>query len=136
MRHLRFAEKLVPMSSQREVPQQVRLPPISMLVPAAYVQEQLYLPPLPAAQQAPAKQSAQDGLNPAIRLRKQCPVCGKICSRPSTLKTHFLIHTGDTPFKCTWHNCKKSFNVKSNMLRHLKSHERKLAKQRAASRGE
>ncbi|CAI4036883.1 hypothetical protein SMKI_16G1800 [Saccharomyces mikatae IFO 1815] len=62
------------------------------------------------------------------KLRKQCPVCGKICSRPSTLKTHYLIHTGDTPFKCTWEGCSKSFNVKSNMLRHLKSHERKRNK--------
>ncbi|CCF56497.1 hypothetical protein KAFR_0B01990 [Kazachstania africana CBS 2517] len=64
----------------------------------------------------------------AVKLRKQCPVCGKICSRPSTLKTHYLIHTGDTPFKCTWEDCSKSFNVKSNMLRHLKSHERRLIK--------
>jgi len=60
--------------------------------------------------------------------RKQCPICGKICSRPSTLKTHFLIHTGDNPFKCSWIGCKKSFNVKSNMLRHLKSHQHKLEK--------
>lgn len=59
---------------------------------------------------------------------KECPVCGKMCSRPSTLKTHFLIHTGDTPFKCTYHGCKKSFNVKSNMFRHLKCHERKKNK--------
>ncbi|QHS76740.1 Cmr3p [Saccharomyces paradoxus] len=64
----------------------------------------------------------------STKLRKQCPVCGKICSRPSTLKTHYLIHTGDTPFKCTWEGCSKSFNVKSNMLRHLKSHERKRNK--------
>ncbi|CAI4053406.1 hypothetical protein N7582_005715 [Saccharomyces uvarum] len=64
----------------------------------------------------------------SAKLRKQCPVCGKICSRPSTLKTHYLIHTGDTPFKCTWEGCSKSFNVKSNMLRHLKSHERKRNK--------
>ncbi|CCH61448.1 hypothetical protein TBLA_0E03930 [Henningerozyma blattae CBS 6284] len=59
---------------------------------------------------------------------KQCPVCGKVCSRPSTLKTHYLIHTGDTPYKCKWLNCTKSFNVKSNMLRHLKNHEKKLEK--------
>ncbi|CAR30806.1 hypothetical protein ZYGR_0P01080 [Zygosaccharomyces rouxii] len=125
-----MAVKVEMSSSQREIPQQVRLPPISMLVPATYVQEQLYLPPLAAQQQQQQqKQDVKDGLNPVIRLRKQCPVCGKICSRPSTLKTHFLIHTGDTPFKCTWQNCQKSFNVKSNMLRHLKSHERRLAKQ-------
>lgn len=67
------------------------------------------------------------------KLRKQCPVCGKVCSRPSTLKTHYLIHTGDTPFKCPWKDCKKAFNVKSNMLRHLKCHERKKqAKAQAA----
>lgn len=60
----------------------------------------------------------------SARLKRQCPICGKLCSRPSTLKTHFLIHTGATPFKCPWLNCNKSFNVKSNMLRHYKSHER------------
>lgn len=70
----------------------------------------------------------QTNLNIAKRLRKQCPVCGKICSRPSTLKTHYLIHSGDTPFKCTWEGCTKAFNVKSNMMRHLKSHQKKAQK--------
>ncbi|CAL9734401.1 hypothetical protein MOSE0_E05204 [Monosporozyma servazzii] len=60
----------------------------------------------------------------AVKHRKQCGVCGKICSRPSTLKTHYLIHTGDTPFKCTFEGCNKAFNVKSNMLRHMKCHQR------------
>ncbi|KAG0669654.1 CCR4-NOT transcription complex, subunit 3 [Maudiozyma exigua] len=76
----------------------------------------------------PVPTSIQSNLSLAVRLRKQCPVCGKICSRPSTLKTHYLIHTGDTPFKCPWKTCKKSFNVKSNMLRHLKSHQKKSPK--------
>ncbi|CCF57306.1 hypothetical protein KAFR_0C03140 [Kazachstania africana CBS 2517] len=75
----------------------------------------------------PTPATIQSNLSLAIRLRKQCPVCGKICSRPSTLKTHYLIHTGDTPFKCPWKGCTKSFNVKSNMLRHFKSHEKKAA---------
>lgn len=69
-------------------------------------------------------------LSPEIRQKKKCPVCGKICSRPSTLRTHYFIHTGDTPYKCSWADCEKAFNVKSNLLRHIKSHERKLAKKR------
>lgn len=67
-------------------------------------------------------------LSPEIRKTKQCPVCGKICSRPSTLRTHYFIHTGDTPFKCSWVDCGKSFNVKSNMIRHMKNHMKKLNK--------
>ncbi|SMN19082.1 similar to Saccharomyces cerevisiae YPR015C Putative protein of unknown function [Maudiozyma saulgeensis] len=67
-------------------------------------------------------------LSPEIRQKKQCPVCGKKCSRPSTLKTHYLIHTGDNPFCCTRPGCTKSFNVKSNLQRHIRSHDRKLSK--------
>lgn len=61
--------------------------------------------------------------------KKTCPICGKQCSRPSTLKTHILIHTGDKPFECQWPSCGRSFNVKSNMLRHFKSHKKKLLRQ-------
>ena len=86
-------------------------------VETGYIQTEQGMIPVPT--------SIQSNLSLAVRLRKQCPVCGKICSRPSTLKTHYLIHTGDTPFKCPWKTCKKSFNVKSNMLRHLKSHQKK-----------
>lgn len=77
----------------------------------------------------PSLTAIQANLNMAKRLRKQCPVCGKICSRPSTLKTHYLIHSGDTPFKCTWEGCNKAFNVKSNMIRHFKAHQLKLQKE-------
>lgn len=73
------------------------------------------------------KRMIQRQLSAEIRRTKQCPVCGKKCSRPSTLKTHYFIHTGDTPFRCTWPNCTKAFNVKSNMIRHMKSHAKKLA---------
>ncbi|CAI4053683.1 hypothetical protein SKDZ_16G2790 [Saccharomyces kudriavzevii ZP591] len=72
----------------------------------------------------------QKQLRAVVKLRKQCPICGKVCSRPSTLRTHYLIHTGDTPFKCTWEHCNKSFNVKSNMLRHLRTHQKKVAKKK------
>lgn len=74
------------------------------------------------------KKMIQRKLSIDIRKTKQCPVCGKKCSRPSTLKTHYFIHTGDNPYKCTWPDCTKAFNVKSNMIRHMKSHAKKLAK--------
>lgn len=59
--------------------------------------------------------------------KNQCHICGRICSRPSTLQTHLSIHTGDKPYKCPKRNCHKRFNVKSNMLRHYKRHEFKSA---------
>ncbi|CAL9728774.1 zinc finger protein CRM3 [Monosporozyma unispora] len=85
--------------------------------------------PLPAIlNKSNGKRMIQRQLSLGIRRTKQCPVCGKKCSRPSTLETHYFIHTGDTPYKCTWPNCTKAFNVKSNMIRHMKSHAKKLAK--------
>lgn len=56
----------------------------------------------------------------------QCDICGKKFTRTSSVRTHFKIHTGETPFKCPWVGCEKRFNVRGNMLRHQKSqHNRK-----------
>lgn len=62
-------------------------------------------------------------LDPRVLKGKQCPICGKKCSRPSILKTHYFIHTGEAPYKCSWPKCGKTFNVKSNMVRHRRAHE-------------
>lgn len=51
-----------------------------------------------------------------------CHVCQKKFKRPSSLKTHMNIHTGDRPYPCPFKDCNKSFNAKSNMLRHYKLH--------------
>lgn len=122
---------------------QVMLPPLSMVISNIFNSNAIHRAPVQQVQQpfnyTYSQNNTQDyiytddfsKLSPnkqMILLRKQCNICKKVCSRPSTLKTHLLIHTGDTPFKCTWDGCYKSFNVKSNMLRHLKSHERKLEK--------
>ncbi|CDO91750.1 unnamed protein product [Kluyveromyces dobzhanskii CBS 2104] len=63
-----------------------------------------------------------DGIRTPLK-KNQCHICGRICSRPSTLQTHLCIHTGEKPYKCPRRNCNKHFNVKSNMLRHFKKHE-------------
>ncbi|CDO96310.1 unnamed protein product [Kluyveromyces dobzhanskii CBS 2104] len=52
-----------------------------------------------------------------------CEQCGKQFTRPSALRTHMLVHSGDKPFECSRNGCTKKFNVKSNLIRHLKLHK-------------
>ncbi|KZT23638.1 hypothetical protein NEOLEDRAFT_524175 [Neolentinus lepideus HHB14362 ss-1] len=52
----------------------------------------------------------------------QCGVCQKWFPRPSGLKTHMNSHSGEKPYKCTVPNCNKSFAVRSNAKRHLRTH--------------
>ncbi|OSX56209.1 hypothetical protein POSPLADRAFT_1080473, partial [Postia placenta MAD-698-R-SB12] len=47
--------------------------------------------------------------------RHECPDCHKRFYRPSHLATHMNSHTA---FECP--KCGRSFNVNSNMLRHLR----------------
>jgi uncharacterized Zn-finger protein len=49
-----------------------------------------------------------------------CSVCRKLFERPSTLRTHMNSHTGERPFACQNKSCKRSFTVRSNMMRHHK----------------
>lgn len=52
----------------------------------------------------------------------ECPYCGKLFSRPSSLKIHSNSHTGEKPFACPVQDCGRSFSVLSNMRRHARSH--------------
>ncbi|KAJ7600550.1 hypothetical protein C8J56DRAFT_1038191 [Mycena floridula] len=48
--------------------------------------------------------------------------CQKIFKHPSALRTHLPTHTGEKAFQCSYPDCSKSFNVKSNLNRHYSRH--------------
>ncbi|KAF5347861.1 hypothetical protein D9758_013817 [Tetrapyrgos nigripes] len=54
--------------------------------------------------------------------RHTCAQCGKRFNRPSSLRIHTNVHTGETPFRCPYPGCGRLFNVNSNMRRHYRNH--------------
>ena len=50
----------------------------------------------------------------------ECPVCGKIIKTEGHMRRHSLLHTGDTPFKCSL--CGMGFKRRYVMLEHERSH--------------
>ena len=49
-----------------------------------------------------------------------CPICNKTYARPSTLKTHMRIHSGEKPFKCP--SCSRCFSQAANLTAHARTH--------------
>ena len=49
-----------------------------------------------------------------------CEICNKMFLRPSALKVHMRIHSGDRPFKCT--QCPRTFTQSGNLTVHLRKH--------------
>ena len=73
---------------------------------------------------ASVSNSAKASKSAMIRTKRTCSICQKVFNRPSALKTHMFIHTGEKPFVCEWPGCGKKFSVRSNMIRHSKIHKR------------
>ena len=49
-----------------------------------------------------------------------CEICRKTFLRPSALKVHMRIHSGDRPFKCP--HCPRTFTQSGNLTVHLRKH--------------
>lgn len=49
-----------------------------------------------------------------------CKLCSFTCKRPSDLKRHMLMHTGEKPHKCE--HCEKGFAQKTDLNRHIIVH--------------
>ncbi|KAG6917114.1 hypothetical protein DXG01_003780 [Tephrocybe rancida] len=70
--------------------------------------------------------SVADDVVPPVKKKKskmhQCEVCGKMFPRPSGLKTHMNTHNNLKPFPCGFEGCSRTFTVRSNAKRHLRTH--------------
>nr|XP_046270685.1 zinc finger protein Gfi-1b isoform X2 [Scatophagus argus] len=57
---------------------------------------------------------------PSQRVSKSCEMCGKTFANPSALRIHYVVHTGEKPYRCSL--CGKGFTQKGNLKCHLRIH--------------
>ncbi|KAK7471407.1 hypothetical protein BaRGS_00035959 [Batillaria attramentaria] len=51
--------------------------------------------------------------------KRSCPYCFKVCLKPSDMKRHLMVHTGERPFLCQV--CQKRFKQKGSLLYHQRA---------------
>ncbi|KAF6764081.1 hypothetical protein DFP72DRAFT_412924 [Ephemerocybe angulata] len=66
-------------------------------------------------QQAPAKKKKKSKMH-------TCEICSKKFPRPSGLRTHMNTHNNARPYACGFPGCTRTFGVRSNAKRHLRTH--------------
>lgn len=54
------------------------------------------------------------------KVTKSCELCGKVFANPSALRIHYVVHTGEKPYRCSI--CGKGFTQKGNLKCHLRIH--------------
>lgn len=54
------------------------------------------------------------------KVTKSCELCGKVFANPSALRIHYVVHTGEKPYRCNI--CGKGFTQKGNLKCHLRIH--------------
>jgi hypothetical protein len=86
-----------------------------------------------SATQLPSQSSAPRVSRPRSKPERKhaCPECGRLFLRPSALRSHSYLHTGERPYPCPFPGCARGvgglpFSVLSNMRRHFRCiHQKK-----------
>ncbi|EAU89664.2 hypothetical protein CC1G_02553 [Coprinopsis cinerea okayama7 len=73
----------------------------------------------------PSEEPPTDGLPPKKKKKSKmhtCEICDKKFPRPSGLRTHMNTHNNARPYPCGFPGCTRTFGVRSNAKRHLRTH--------------